>query len=192
MDKNIFLGLLASISPFFMTGCGTNSQAEQKNLNSKAAISSVFGDYWYTGEAEISSYQVAQARYGAMHKGEAVLIFVTEDFSKSQQVKLDIPPSKQEDLVKILKLNSLKRFNTGIYTYSLMKSVFTPVDLQQYPNTMKVSNTLQDWCGHTFFQLNLKKKAFEVKQFSYFQSEGDQTFSLEKAFLEDEIWTRLR
>ncbi|MDP7238046.1 MAG: hypothetical protein QGI34_15090, partial [Candidatus Latescibacteria bacterium] len=40
-----------------------------------------FGDYWYQGKAEITSYTLKQARYGEIHDGHVVLIFVTEDFS---------------------------------------------------------------------------------------------------------------
>jgi len=35
-----------------------------------------FGDYWYTGEAELTSYELKQSRYGEIHEGHAVLIFV--------------------------------------------------------------------------------------------------------------------
>ena len=84
-----------------------------------------FGDYWYQGKAEITSYEMEQARYGEIRKGHAVLIFVTEDFSKSKQVKLDNPQKDPEDAVKILKLNFVRKFITGIYPYSIMTSVFT-------------------------------------------------------------------
>ena len=48
-----------------------------------------FKNYWYQGKAEVASYKLEQARYGEMRDGHAVLVFVTEDFSKSKQVKLD-------------------------------------------------------------------------------------------------------
>ena len=38
-----------------------------------------FNAYWYTGLAEITSYSLEQARYGEIHKGSAVLIFVSEE-----------------------------------------------------------------------------------------------------------------
>lgn len=85
-----------------------------------------FGDYWHQGLAEVSGYTLKQARYGEMHEGDAVLVFVTEDISKNKQVKLDDPAAAGDDRLPVLKLNALKRFNTGIYTYSLMQSVFTP------------------------------------------------------------------
>lgn len=151
-----------------------------------------FGDYWYQGKAEITSYEMEQARYGEIRKGHAVLIFVTEDFSKSKQVKLDNPQKDPEDAVKILKLNFVRKFITGIYPYSIMTSVFTPVELSSHPNTLKLSFSSQEWCGNVHTQANHKKNRYEFNSYSYFESEGDAKFELEDAILEDELWTRIR
>ena len=62
----------------------------------------VFNSYWFKGQAEISNYELSQARYGATHNGETVLVFVTEDFSKSKQVKMDEPHKYKSDAVKVL------------------------------------------------------------------------------------------
>ncbi len=151
-----------------------------------------FGDYWYQGKAEITSYEMEQARYGEIRKGHAILIFVTEDFSKSKQVKLDNPQKDPEDAVKILKLNFVRKFITGIYPYSIMTSVFTPVELSSHPNTLKLSFSSQEWCGNVHTQANHKKNRYEFNSYSYFESEGDAKFELEDAILEDELWTRIR
>ena len=151
-----------------------------------------FGAYWYQGEAEVNSYALQQSRYGEERSGDAVLVFVTEDFSKSKQVKLDYSGQAGGDKVSVLKLNAIRKFKTGIYDYSMMESVFTPVDLKTYPHTFKTSTTAQDWCGHSFTQVNLQDKGYQVTEFSYFESEGDQTVKIGKVLLEDEIWTRLR
>lgn len=169
---------------------GINSGAQDSS--SATADKKEFKDYWYSGKAEITSYTLKQARYGELYEGYAVLVFVTEDFSKRKQVKLDNPETAKEDAVKILKLNNIKKFNTGIYEYSMMSSVFTPVDIDEYPDTLKISSSSQEWCGNTYTQLNLVDDAYSVKSFSYFESEGDREFSLENEFLEDEIWTRIR
>ena len=52
-----------------------------------------------------------------------VLIFVTEDFSASKQVKLDRPEKVPSDAVKVLKLNATRKFNTGIYPYSILSII---------------------------------------------------------------------
>lgn len=147
-----------------------------------------FREYWYQGKAELASYKLQQSRYGEIHDGEAVLIFVTEPFSKSKQVKKD-NPSNDNDTESVLKLNFTKKFQTGIYPYSMMTSVFTPVSLE---HTIKTTTTSQEWCGHTYTQLNLKGKHYDYKQFSYFESEGDEERKIETATLEDELWNMIR
>ena len=50
----------------------------------------------------------------------------------------------------------------------------------------------QEWCGHTFTQLNLTDPGYRLRQFSYFEREGDVDREVMPDLLEDEIWTRLR
>ncbi len=66
----------------------------------------VFSDYWYKGQAEISSYELSQSRYGGVHDGKTVLVFVAEDFSKSKHVKLD---EHREQITDYLKKRVSKR-----------------------------------------------------------------------------------
>ncbi|MEM1134399.1 MAG: hypothetical protein AAGI07_01075 [Bacteroidota bacterium] len=179
------------VAALFITQC---SKIEYNNVQTKYTNASAkgFNDYWYKGLAELNSFDLEQVRYGQVHKGEAILIFVTEDFSKSKQVKLDNPSANTEDSIKVLKLNFTKNFLTGIYPYSLMMSVFTPVNQQKFPHTLKVSTTAQDWCGHAFSQLNYQKNGFQFMGNSYFESEGDQQYKIKKALLEDELWNMIR
>ncbi len=79
----------------------------------------------------MSTYDFLQNRYGEERTGEAILVFVTEDFSASKQVKLDNSAEAGKDKVPIMKLNHIRRFVTGIYDYSMTLSVFTPVDFNQ-------------------------------------------------------------
>ncbi|GAB4240121.1 MAG: hypothetical protein Tsb0034_16430 [Ekhidna sp.] len=151
-----------------------------------------FNDYWYAGEAEITSYELQQARYGEIHAGEAVLVFVTEPFSKSMQVKLDNWRDESEDNVSVMKLNMMKKFLTGIYPYSMMMSTFIPVSADKYPDPFKVTTSSQEWCGHTWMQLNLQEEDYRLRGFSYFESEGDVDMTVPNAILEDELWTRIR
>lgn len=147
-----------------------------------------FNDYWYAGDGEITRYELQQARYGEVHNGDAVLIFVTEPFDTKSQVKHERGPS-DANTTSVLKMNYTKKFNTGLYPYSMMTSVFTPRDGSK---TMKVNTTSQEWCGHTFEQLNLRNGQYEGRLFSYFQSEGDVSYQLDNVLLEDEVWTKLR
>ncbi len=189
MNSFIYIVVIAIFA--FLAPLSTVQSLEQ-NGPSNIVESEEFKNYWYDGKAEITSYKLEQARYGDLHEGYAVLVFVTEDFSKSKQVKLDDPQSAKGDDVKVLKLNRIKKFDTGIYRYSMMDSVFTPVYLGEYPNTLKITSSSQEWCGNTFTQLNLDDNGYEVRSFSYFESEGDDKFSLQKEILEDELWARIR
>jgi len=147
--------------------------------------------YWYSGQAEVNSYDLVQNRYGEDRKGDAILVFVTEPFLPIQQVKDDGRPSNEES-ISVLKLNRIHRFNTGIYDYSLMLSAFTPVSRNQFPHTLKTTLSAQDWCGHSWWQLNYKKGKYQADRKSYFQAEADVTSSLEGVLLEDELPALMR
>lgn len=148
-----------------------------------AAEHGTFESYWYQGAAEMDRYALSQARYGEVHPGEAVLIYVTEDFLSDAQVKWDHGP--RDNVVPILKLNHARRFYTGIYPYSIMTSVFSPT---AGGSAIKLTASIQEWCGMAFAQLNLHEDSYRAASFSYFQSEGDSHSEIPNAILEDELW----
>ncbi|MFT4830549.1 MAG: hypothetical protein ACI815_000183 [Psychroserpens sp.] len=152
----------------------------------KKELSEAFKEYWYAGTAEITSYRLEQARYGEIREGEAVLIYVTEPFLADKQVKAD---RSNPENIPVLKLNTTKKFLTGIYPYSIMTSSFYPV--HDNGHAVKISNSAQEWCGHVYAQLN-NREEFEVLSHSYFETEADQEFNLSKAILEDELWNKIR
>ncbi len=149
-------------------------------------LSKEFNDYWYAGNAEITSYKLEQARYGEMREGTAVMVFVTEDFLPEVQVKAD---GYSRENIKVLKLNATKNFNTGIYPYSIMQSTYFPAGNNKH--AIKISTSVQEWCGQVYAQLN-NREQFEVMSHSYFQSEADENFKLNKTWTENELWTKLR
>jgi hypothetical protein len=151
-----------------------------------------WNEYWYAGVAEISGYDLKQSRYGEIHDGQATMIFVTEPFSKKNQVKLDNPGAAGKDKVSVLKLNATRKFQTGIYPYSMMTSVFSPVNTNQYDGALKLTLTGQEWCGQVFMQMNRRGSKFEAEGYSYFESEGDQSFKVDVAYLEDELFNLIR
>jgi hypothetical protein len=149
-------------------------------------INQQFKDYWYAGDAELSSYKLQQARYGELNEGTAVLIYVSEQFLPKVQVKADLAKNSN---IGVLKLNKHKSFLTGIYPYTIMTSTFSPINNDGH--AIKVSNTTQEWCGNAYSQLN-NRGVFEVESHSYFEGEADKAFSLSKEILEDELWTKIR
>ncbi|RKR12860.1 hypothetical protein CLV91_1571 [Maribacter vaceletii] len=159
---------------------------KESNAKPKKELNPEFKEYWYAGEAEITSYQLTQARYGELREGNAVLVYVTEPFLANKQVKADKP---NKDNIPVLKLNSTKNYLTGIYPYSIMSSSFYPV--HDNSHALKISFSAQEWCGHVYGQIN-NKEEFEVMSHSYFENDADQNFKLQKSVLENEIWNKIR
>ncbi len=145
-------------------------------------------NFWFNG-AEINRYELSQSHYGEQHPGHVELIFVTEPFLTEQQVKNERGLHPSTD---VLKLNALRTFNTGIYSYRTMTSTFRPIDLASYPHALKTTTSVQDWCGHTFQQINRSSTGWDVERRSYFEQSGDQDTQLAEAWLEDELWLLLR
>jgi hypothetical protein len=157
--------------------------------NREGVVETQFAGYWYQGTAEVNVFDLQQSRYGERRQGKAVMIFVTEDFSKSKQVKLDAPEDRPSDAQKVLKLNMTRDFVTGVYPYHTMLSVFTPV-YEESP-APKLTASVTEWCGQSFTQLNYKSGKYTAKQFSYFESEGDLESKLDGQ-AEEELFTLLR
>lgn len=178
----------------FLSLCSCSNQEQNLPVREAERVykQETFNSYWYAGKAEIASYNLKQSRYGELHEGKAVLIFVTEPFSAAKHVKLDRPEANNKDKVTVMKLNLMKKFNTGIYPYSMMLSVFTPIDDHQNSHTLKATMSAQEWCGQVYSQMNLTGNKYAVNSFSYFEQEGDQEFKIEATLLEDELWNRIR
>ena len=148
-------------------------------------------NYWSQGKAEVNVYEVSQNRYQENHSGQLVSVFVTEDFLTDKQVKNE--RYVNENSTWILKNIQLKKFTTGVYDYSLFNSVFTPINRNKFPKSLKVSASSQEWCGTMYTQFNLILDTdYKVEHRSYFESEGDRVTRIKKSYLEDEVFTVLR
>lgn len=162
------------------------SACAQEKTNTK--IDQAFKDYWYAGKAEITSYDLEQGRYGEIKKGHAVNIFVTEPFSKKYNTKAD---QQNADNISVLKLNATLKFNTGIYPYSVMTSSFVPV--KNPTSSLKISSSIQEWCGQDYMELANNNDAFEMSNFSYFQGASFKNKKIDKDIvLEDDVWSKIR
>ena len=91
----------------------------------RASAGQGFSRAWSDGRAELSGYRARVNRYGEMRDAELVLIYVTEPMDRRTWVKDDDAPA--EHLVDVLKLNASLRFQTGVYPYSVLTSVFAPL-----------------------------------------------------------------
>lgn len=184
--------ILSYLSALTLIACqpSTIKQSEKKLEPVPAySTSKQFNDYWYNNQAELDRYELRQARYGSYRNGDAVFVFVTEHMNPETHVKAW--NAKDQD-IPVMKMNQSRKFITGIYPYSIMSSVFTPVNLEANPFTLRETFTGQEWCGQEFTRLDYSGTGYEGMLDSYFPDEGDQPLNLGNAMLEDEIYTRIR
>jgi len=171
-----------ALVPFFIANC--SPQHAQK----LPPPSEQFAKYWLSGKAELNRYELTQARYGNLNRGEMVLIMVTEPFKSDTQVKSEITPGVGDELV--LKAQSMRKFVTGIYDYTMTSTSFKPI--APMAKALKITSTSVEWCGQTFLQMNLAGAAYKVQSRSYFEAEADDDFRIANASSEDEIWQQIR
>jgi hypothetical protein len=132
-----------------------------------------FADRWYDGRAELAGYTLTYPRYGQLRKGSAVTIFVTEHTSAADRVKPE-PPG--DDAFRVMKLNLVEDFPTGLYDYNLMTSVFVTIEPaldRPAGAAAKVSLTAQEWCGHVYHHLLFDADKVRQTWHSYFDGEAD-------------------
>ncbi|WP_418262730.1 septum formation inhibitor Maf [Flavobacterium faecale] len=174
--------ICALLSLLLLFACKNNDV----NAQVKGELSQEMKSYWYNNDAELSSYDLVQARYGELRKGTAVLVYVTEPFSEKSFTKAN---QASTNTISVLKLNFTKNFNTGIYPYSMMNSSFFPVNGN---SSLKISSSTQEWCGHVYTEVKPVDKGFEVNIRSYFEGESIDKVTIKKVLLEDDIWSIIR
>lgn len=173
------------------TACSAQKNREKTFTQVKNNFNEQFKQYWFEGKAEVTSYELKQARYGEIRDGEAILVFVTEDFLLERQVKKESNTS--EKATSVLKLNFIRKFPTGIYDYTMMTSTFTPIHLKNLYSPLKLTSSSTEWCGQSWLQLNrIAQSTYKALSYSYFESEGDEEKEVSDVLLEDGIWAQIR
>lgn len=129
-----------------------------------------FSAHWHDGHAELDGYRLTVSRYGQDREGYAVMIYVTEPFSESKRVKVNDHTKNPADTFDALKLNLIRDFQTGIYDYNTMVSVFTrSSDFEP----VKITFTSAEWCGHVYTELIFDETKIQVQNNSYFEDESE-------------------
>jgi len=149
------------------------------------------GPFWHDGKAEVSGYRLTVSRYGENRDGTAVMIFVTEPFNMAKRVKEERPPAKPRETTGVLKLNLVRDFQTGIYDYNTMVSVFASEETLQ---PVKVSFSSAEWCGHVYSEMRVDAASIRGTCSSYFEDESGP-ISLGRpsgGIMEDELFIALR
>ena len=165
--------LILTAAPLMSTG---NARA--------AAADPEFGSYWHDGKAELDGYRLEISRYGQPRKGQAVLIYVTEPFSKAKHVN-------PGDTFDVLKLNLVRDFQTGIYDYNTMVSLF--VSSNDFA-PVKLAFTSAEWCGQVYNEMIFGADRISERLFSYFEDETSES-SIERkpdGIAEDNLFVLLR
>jgi hypothetical protein len=140
-----------------------------------------FWRVWGDGQAELASYDLTEPHYGQPRPGVAVSIYVSETFSNSARVKADPGQHPKSDEFPVMKLNLVKDFQTGVYDYNDMTSVFmaaAAVNHRPAGYATKVSFSSQEWCGHVYHQILLDPAKVRSTRHSYFDGEADQNTEL--------------
>ncbi len=150
-----------------------------------------FERWWRDGRAELDGYRLTIQRYGHERTGRAVAIYVTEPFSRSRHVKLDAPARAGRDAMGVLKLNLVRDFQTGIYDYHTIVSLFVD-DVAFAP--VKIAFSSSEWCGQVYEELNFGPSAITQRVASYFEGEsGEHSLGRPRDGLEeDALFVKLR
>jgi hypothetical protein len=160
-----------------------------------STVGEAFRARWGDGRAELTSYDAVVPRYGERRTAELVLIYVTEPLDRATWVKDDDAPPERR--VEVLKLNQSLKFTTGLYPYSVLTSVFAPVDrfAPEAFTPVKLTLTAQEWCGHVFQGVWPGADRFHTQWFSYFAGEGEGSAAVTVqpgALYEDALLIQLR
>ncbi len=155
------------------------------------AAADEFSPHWHDGKAELDGYRITVERYGENRRGSAVMVFVTEPFRRSTRVKADDPERAPDDVEDVLKLNLVRDFQTGIYDYNTMVSVFSR---SSDFSVSKISFSSAEWCGHVYEERVFHADRTTGTLSSYFEGESGE-YELRRPIngvVEDNLFILLR
>ena len=134
---------------------------------------------------------MARGCFEEERRGQAVLIYVTEPFSETRRVKVDRPERNPRDTFEALKLNIVRDFQTGIYDYNTMVSLFTR---SRDFSAVKITFSSAEWCGHVYEETLFERHRVVDRLESYFEGESAlRTLRASKGGVaEDQLFILLR
>ncbi len=160
-----------------------------------AGASTEFWEWWGDGRAEVAGYRMHVERYGEPREAELALIYVTEPHDRRTWIKDD--GAEEPYRTEVLKLISSATFLTGFYPYSVMTTVFSPVDRYRSEafSPVRISHSVQEWCGSYSHMLFPGSDRFRSLRLSYFAQHGERLLNVAKdpeALYEDALLIQLR
>ncbi len=118
----------------------------------------------FRGKAEVATYEGTIIRYGKPREAVLVLITVLEPFLRDQLVK-----SESDTDFYAIKQNQVMSYQTGVYPYRQMNSVFWSLDSG---TLLKAFMTTQEWCGQTYRELRKMGNTLQLFYSSYWEDES--------------------
>ena len=194
----MLLGILLGGLAFLGCGCAVPGFAAAKpEAYPPEPASPAFWDGWAHGAAELSTYRLTTPRYGELRSGTAVLVYVLEEMDRETWIKNDRDAVPEDRRTVVMKLNHAMQFQTGVYPYNVMTSVFSPVGVlgrERFAPT-RIVLTSQEWCGQVYHRVMPRADRFESEMRSYFSSEGERSRNVSTrpyALYEDALLIQLR
>jgi hypothetical protein len=132
---------------------------------------------WDDGQAEISTYRGTIVAEGHERALTVRMIAVKEEFDLRQRVKAETGSAADSALTTTaIKLNVIRDFTTGAYSFHQMSSVFYD---RATLRPLKLAMSSADGCGITYVEVLPEGKGFRHRSHSYFQDEADRELSIE-------------
>jgi len=176
----LVLALPLLLAPACSNENGHRGTAPLEGVVDGRPVEQVFWDHWSDNRGELSAYRLVTPRYGELREGTLVWVYVLEQMDRRNWIKDDQGSVPQEHQTIVMKLNETMRFLTGIYPYSVMTSVFSPVGpwhRERFSPT-RITLTAQEWCGQVYLRVMPRRDHFGVDIRSYFSSEGEDAYDV--------------
>jgi hypothetical protein len=185
------IAVFMTIGAAIAFACWPAGSADFESVRTAGAGGWAANPIWDDGRAEISAYETVAMRYGAQRPFTSYLIVVKEDFTRAELVKAD-PGHDPDELLTVLKLNQVIHFQTGIYDYHQMLSVFFD-RADMIP--VKLSLAHFEWCGNTYKEMTRRGERAVLTANTYWDGMARAEFDIEftgRTLLYDElpVWLR--
>jgi hypothetical protein len=149
-----------------------------------------FRNYWTTGKTERTSYDLRRVQPDEPVPGEAVLIFTAGAFRTDTQEPLDDAGTTAYErlrAVPVLTMSQERRLAAAAATSPALTAVFMPLDTKLFPHALQVRLSFGK-SGLGGRQLTLRSRQYHLTSSPPEEEEN----AFDRAWLEDELWTRLR
>ncbi len=157
------------------TGCVETESNAAGPGSPPVAATTDFGelDYWNDGLAEMCYYDATDRIYGKPREYTRAMLMNREWIDPATMVKFVGADTSRA--VPVFKITIAEEIPTENYNYRYLVSQYLRRSDLRFE---KLAVSSQEWCGTTFKQLKRGADAITLKGFSYFEGEGDQTFTL--------------